>query len=199
MSDREKKYLDDEQVKKNLDKFNNDGENFLKNSSYLDNIGVSYNIDNTTVEKRTDTAEKENVNDDLEATNNKIMQNEEKTKSTYVWIPIFLSFLMLIMIFIYIIYFYCKSGIIEEIINPGGSEGSGVAFLYVLITFLPLFFLAVANFCYVFLGIWLFYFLWFLIKIFIFKNEENCELKVFFVCICFIIILLIVLKLVGVF
>ena len=42
MSNKKDKYLDDEQVKKNIELFKNDRENFMNDSEYLDNIGVSY-------------------------------------------------------------------------------------------------------------------------------------------------------------
>ena len=194
MSGKEKKYLDDEQVKKNLDIFINDRENFLNDSSYLDNVDLSYKMNND-VKQKSDDSVLEN-----DSVDNSKKQNEKKEeeRSTYLWIPILLSFLMLIMIFIYIIYFYCKVGVVEELINPGGVEGRGVTFLFALVVFLPLVISVITNFSYVFLGVWLFYSLWFLIKLFIFKNGEKCELRSFLTCIC-IFILLIVLKIVGIF
>ena len=93
MSDKEKKYLDDEQVKKKID---------LKN----DMVNIS--------------------------------SGDKKENDTYIWVPTFLSLLLLLVYVIVVIYFYYKMGYFEELFNPGGGEGGGVAYLFAVIVFLPL-------------------------------------------------------------
>lgn len=99
MPNEKNKYLEDEQVKKNLDMFKNDKENFMNDSEHLDNIGLYYeknkNID--IVKPKDGLVKKEelyNNNENLE----KRGENDKVDEHAYIGVPVIISFLSIVFI-----------------------------------------------------------------------------------------------------
>ena len=170
MSGKERKYLDDESVKKNLDRFNNDRDNFINDSSYLDNLGIGYKSNNSYKKDKGVIKSgiiKEKISDD----DNRII----KKKSSYVYVPIVLSVLI-------IIYYY---------INSIGFDSIGTAIgLSFLIGIVYTFSDAFAESIAVCVFIWFFYIMWLLVKKILLRDGKSCEIKSLFICVCLIIIFL---------
>ena len=102
MSNKKDKYLDDEQIKKNIELFKNDRENFMKDSEHLDNIGLSNKankiIDNSNEVIDNKSLEEDNMVVDINENMEKRGENYKVDEHAYIGVPVIMSFLSIVFI-----------------------------------------------------------------------------------------------------
>ena len=155
MSSDKNKYLEDEQVKKNLDSFKNDRENFLKNNGGSDNLSLSFN--------RTDSVEELSDNNPDDSNDIKVNKDDKKKKgSIHIGVPIILTLLSII---IFYLYFLFKIGFFETL-NINNSNFLQELFFSIMISFNYFVFnrIIIVPF-FISLFIWNIYFIWLIIKL----------------------------------